>query len=845
LPGAALAISLGLFNPCYGSGDVLHFTSVGDPGIGDTNSAHGMLAVDYNGDGWVDIYVINKKRNESRPFQEVPYDNNFLYRNNGDGTFTDVTVESGAASYYNGHGGVFLDYDNDGDLDLFIANWNDTLNDPNELLRNNGDGTFTKVNSEAGLDEVKNGMSHDATALDFNNDGFLDIVATDARDTTMLLLNNGDGTFTDVAGMSGLGYTERPHTAIGVDYDNDGDVDIYIPDWPPRPNHLYRNNGDGAFTDVAAEAGIASGEIHSAYFVDLNGDGFPDLIAPNSDTGDPSVLFINNRDGTFRDITAESGIRHPPARTHAMLCADFDYDGDMDVFMPDGGGNSLFFENLGDGTFREITSQVGLSGVPYSKGSTVLDYDNDGDLDICLAVNGSPNLLYANDGGPNHWLKVRLAGTESNSFGVNAKVKVVSDGIAQVREMFPSRGHQQDPYELAFGLGEATSADSLIVLWPSGNVDVFVGVMADQGIRIVEGSESYDVYQLRAYAEPQGVPGDGETPLLVSVPLPSLPGPHNVRINLSPIGGPRDAPMYDDGTNGDASPGDGIYTVRTTVDPFIIPGVKVLGIEIGYGGSRKAVSGVQVMVYPSADFYVYRDGLSPGWDVSSGNTEVDLHSTDLVYDGSYSCAITLLNPVGSATYLVSAPSGFQTFGYEKLEFEFNPGSSSLMEVMVGKIALGRDLGIDLKDPSWQTVSIPLDEIESSGTLRSINLSIYGSGTFYLDNLRMTLKGTLPSSVSLWEAGLPSRFELFNYPNPFNSRTVISYSVPSRGRVEIGVYDLLGRRVRLLRDGPVHPGRHAVFWDGRDDGGRRVSSGVYVCVLRSDSGVRTRRMVLLK
>jgi hypothetical protein len=460
---------------------------------------------DYDKDGDLDLYVTS---------YGGPH---HLYRNNGEGTFTDVAAAAGvAAAPFWGSGVTFVDYDNDGDLDLYVLSWG-----TNVLYQNNGDGTFANVTAAAG---VGGDFQHWQSAAwgDYDNDGFLDVYVTNHRfcqiyptSPDRFYHNNGDGTFTEVtsllnnAGPQTQGFGFAPGW---LDYDNDGDPDLYLvaDDLKHEENHypnvLWRNDGpDGQggwlFTDVSAESstdlsingmGLAIG--------DYNNDGNLDMGMSNTWS---NMLLHNNGDGTFQNVTREAGVARgvvgtAPSITWGIGFFDFNNDVYQDLYIVAGylkgfmlaEPNALFLNN-GDGTFTDVSAESGADDSGRGRTAAFADYDGDGFVDIFVANFGEPPLLYHNDGpgqgNGHHWIEVELEGTVSNRNGVGAKVRVSAGGLTQLRQVQcgDSLGAGSD-MAVHFGLGEATQVEQIEVVWPSGRVQVLTEVPLDRRITITE-----------------------------------------------------------------------------------------------------------------------------------------------------------------------------------------------------------------------------------------------------------------------------------------------------------------------------------------------------------------------
>jgi hypothetical protein len=495
----------------------------------------GCAWLDYNQDGLADLYLVNGAATQVfRPAAPV---HGALYRNNGDGTFTDVTAAAGVgAEGLYGMGVAVGDYDNDGYPDLAIVGYGSS-----KLYHNNGDGTFSDVTARAGVANQGKWASS-AAWFDYNNDGRLDLVIANYVNWTpesnyycggkgegmrsychpndyrgvapTLYRNNGDGTFSNVSEPSGL--AKSPSNGLGIvtlDYDDDGWQDIFIAN-DALANSLFHNNGNGTFTEVGYEAGVAVSEDGAAESgmgtdaADASGTGRMDLIVMHLDQQQPR-FYRNLGHGTFQDATSASKLAYSMFRLSGFGARFMDYDNDgwPDIFVATGhvldniaryhGGVTwaepkLMFRNTGNGVFADVSGGLGpdFQASTVSRGVAVGDYDNDGDLDILLNNNDGPAQLLRNDGGnANHWLEVLLIGTKSNRDGVGARVKLTAGGrtLAEQRKGGMSYQSAQDP-RLHFGLGTATKADSLEIRWPSGEVTHLTEIPSDRILAVQEGA---------------------------------------------------------------------------------------------------------------------------------------------------------------------------------------------------------------------------------------------------------------------------------------------------------------------------------------------------------------------
>ncbi len=469
------------------------FTDVTDTaGVSNDQYHHfGATWSDYDKDGWLDLYVVN---GVSPPLDGD--DENTLYHNNGDGTFTDVTAETGTGDPYVAMRNVWADYDRDGDLDLYSHNFVQST-----LYRNDG-GVFVDVNDESGAGlQMEKGTG--AAWGDFDNDGWLDLHATSFPGFNALLHNNGDGTFTDVTLQAGLNFAASAMGNMWGDYDNDGDLDLAAA-VVTSDDHtiLYRNNGDGTFTDVTLQAGLsleAGSSNAPVVWADFDNDGDLDFFISEVDNGSQKILpnrmylYRNNGDATFTDVTTSAGLDPTGVGDfYDAAFADFDNDGDQDLYVGVKGHTNFLYLNDGDGHFTDVAADHGVDLADTGMGVMWGDYDNDGNLDLYVVQeppDDSPiaNVLFHNEGGSNHWLQVELIGTCSNSDAIGARLTLTSGGGLQMREINGGSGFfaQHTPIQ-QFGLGTNTVAEELRIDWPSGLSTTLTDLAADQRITVTE-----------------------------------------------------------------------------------------------------------------------------------------------------------------------------------------------------------------------------------------------------------------------------------------------------------------------------------------------------------------------
>jgi len=503
----------------------------------------GVAFYDYDNDGWLDIFLVNGTRLEGFPKGEEPISH--LFKNNRDGTFTDVTLKAGLAHSGWGQAVCIGDYDNDGFDDLFV-----TYFGKNVLYHNNGDGTFTNVSERAGVAGAKVRWGSGCAFVDYDRDGRLDLFVANYIDLDLatapvpesgpclykgimvacgppglnggkniLYHNNGDGTFADVSDAAGITGANGTY-GLGVltaDFDNDGWPDIYVAN-DSTASALYQNKKNGKFADVGLEAGCVlspdgkpqAGMGVSAADYDL--DGNLDIVKTNF-AGDTPSLYHNRGNWNFEDTTFTAGLgKHTQYLGWGCGFIDFDNDGWPDILLCNGhvypeveqlkteagyAQRKLFYRNLRNGRFEDISTQLGLgiSDPVAARGCAFGDFDNDGDIDVVVnPVNDYPQLLRCDSKLENNWLKVKTIGTKSNRSGIGARLKCVSrpsdeKNIHEQIDEVRSGGsyYSQNDLRVHFGLGNADTVQLLEIRWPSGQIDQLKNISANQLIFVKEG----------------------------------------------------------------------------------------------------------------------------------------------------------------------------------------------------------------------------------------------------------------------------------------------------------------------------------------------------------------------
>ena len=460
---------------------------------------NGVSVADYDMDGDLDIYMV-----AHRKYSEfVPKTWNKLFRNEGDGTFSDATEAAGvqgkATEFEKREMGskfsaVWGDYDNDGDPDLFL-----TSIGPEILYRNEGDGTFSDVTEQAGLMHSDAESTSGATWWDYDRDGDLDLYVTvwgnpivaDSLTKNRMYENRGDGTFEDVSISSGLADTGKTWASIPIDANNDGLIDLYVVN-DYGANKFYLNKGDKSFEEATAAYGLEDeGEGMGVTIGDYNNDGFFDIYVTNTDF---NPLFLNTGEGGFTDEAEARGVQSA-GWAWGTEFFDCDHDGDVDLYVANGfffeQGTNFFFANQlsqkNEPSFTDISEATGANGEAEARGLVVFDYDNDGDLDMLVANWGEYPYLYTNTSSVLNWLKIELEGTESNrnAFGATVHATVGGKVFHRHNDGVEFLGQSVQPVHL--GVGYASNIDEIEVRWPSGRTDKIYNVAANQTIKIIEG----------------------------------------------------------------------------------------------------------------------------------------------------------------------------------------------------------------------------------------------------------------------------------------------------------------------------------------------------------------------
>ncbi len=481
---AGLALFLSLMSFTAFAQD--YFTTI-DSGniVEDGGWNYGCLWFDYDGDNLEDLYVLNNEESDR---------SNFLYHNDGFGFFTRITEGPHVTDAHGSYGASVADYDNDGDIDLFVANYNQD----NRLYQNNGDGTFTSITTGA---IVSNGGSSTGSSwIDYDNDGWLDLYVCNRTSANFLYHGNGDGTFTRITAGAIVTDNDNSSGCAWADYDGDSYPDLFVAN--VGVNRLYHNNGDGSFTAIT-DSPIVTDDMYSTggSWGDYDNDGDMDLFVPAGVLGVGTDYLYRNDGGfgfTRLDNSPVSQTQHWNA---GSAWADLDLDGDLELTVGAYDGQNQVYENLGGGFLNLYASGAIVEDASYSKGVAFADYDNDGDFDLFIAKNnyfGGNNIMFRNDlDNGNHYLKLRAVGTESNTSAIGLRIRVHAEiegvSVHQTHVITSQTGggtSGQSSLVAIFGLGDAEVVDSIQFYWPSGIAETYFNVSANQYLICVEGDSN-------------------------------------------------------------------------------------------------------------------------------------------------------------------------------------------------------------------------------------------------------------------------------------------------------------------------------------------------------------------
>jgi PKD repeat protein len=751
------------------SANAQHFTKItAGPQSNDGGDSRSVNWIDTDKDGDLDLFISNGPGAKA---------NNFLYMNNGDGTFTKNTTASVVNDPGSYDGSTWADFDNDGYIDVYTATW---YGQTNSLHRQYG-GTFRKViHGDIATDKT---YSETASWGDYDNDGDVDLYLANSavNKANILYTNNGNGTFSKVVTGPIVTYEATSRSVDWFDYDNDNDLDLFVANEGGENNLLFRNDGKGVFVRITTGALVTDGgDSFGSSVGDIDNDGDMDVFVANHGNT-ASFLYRNNGNGSFSRITSGT----VTTRTgHAVGSAfgDLDNDGDLDLMVANAFSgstattNSLYY-NDGTGIFTAVDTGIVSTDAGWSYGVAFGDYDRDGDLDIatanCFNANQN-NALYRNSGNGNAWLTVKAAGTVSNrsAIGTVVRVKATINGttVWQYRMVAGQSGYCGQNLESHFGLRDATMIDSLVVRFPSGITVVQTNVAVRQVLSI---SEPVPTGYVRSAWIADTL--QGRVPLTVQ---------------------------------------------------FINTSVADAGLSVQWqwdlngDGINEATTKDASFTYAAADTYSVR------LIASNGTTTDTLRSKD---------AVMVLRPITSPVFVSAIPFLNDTTIAKNGKVQF---SVNVLDTSDSPITY-----------SWSRNSV----VQASVTNAYQYTSVAILPAPRVDTFRVTVSNAFRSVQKLWlvrvanttvsvgKDVLVPEFGLGqNFPNPFNPSTTITFQVPQESFVSLKLYDTIGREIRTLAQGTFEQGMHSVEVDMTS-----TNSGVYLYRMQSGSFVETRKMMVTK
>ena len=1001
-------------------------------GVADAGPGRGVAWGDADQDGNLDLYLVNSGQA------------NRLFRNSGTTLDGDIALVAGIADNASGFGAAWGDYDNDGDLDLYLARSGQT----NRLYRNNGNGTFTDVGGTAGVDNNDEGRS--VAWGDYDNDGHLDLYLVNDG-PNRLFRNQGDGTFEEVSSAAGVSDSGEGQAVAWGDYDNDGDLDLYVSNGRGgiglggAPNRLYRNNGNGTFTNVAGSARVDDdGDGRGVAWADYDNDGDLDLYLANSDEAifvstAPNRLYRNNGAGVFTNIAGAVNV-DDAGDSRGVAWGDYDNDGFLDLYLVSENVNRLY-RNDGAGGFTEVGDQLDVDDSSFGISAAWGDFNRDGWLDLYVVNASQPNRLYRKHITGSRWLSVSLVGSQSNRNGIGARVVAATGTTRQRRDVDGGSGHFSQPsLPVEFGFGAQTIIDSLIIQWPSGLRQVLKQVPTNQhliafeadaladitGPAITLSTDIHRVDEQEAYTVEATITDHSAIQKalllyrLAGVPdwtdsLTMTVGP-NSRYSISipssavnrqgitfairardQFGNSTESSVQglsvafidfqSDGFSLPASRNGTADNFRMVSIPAVVGNrnpVSILGASLNpdnTGTYDKAIwrllrwNGSQYIEYPSAGQF---DPGSAFWLIARDPATIQLPSATAASDVQRKVTLTpgwnqvgtpYLFPVSVSAILDSNRTGIiePTFwfwngaGYEqattlkpwhgywvrslasvntdlvipRLDADIvtprrlstraghRPGADGWTLQLIASAGAMRDAanfaGVhnrsleawdpqDISEPpsigegavslsflhedwsifpgryagdirgkgeegyTWSfMVESDLPDIpatvEVAGlerlpvdmqvvlidlkTSMEMNLQQRRKLTFIPEKRHERRACTLIAGSSAYvkfarETLIPATISLRqNVPNPFNPSTAIAFDLPKFAHIQLRILNILGQAVRQLLDETRSAGRHTVRWNGNNDRGRAVASGIYFYQLQVESFVQTRKMILLR
>ncbi len=768
------------------------------PQSNDGGDSRSVNWVDYDGDGDLDLFFTNGPASKA---------NNFLYRNDGNGTFTKMTgfsVVNDPGSY---DGSTWADYDNDGHIDVFSATWYGQKNS----LHRQRNGMFEKVfPGEIAHDQT---FSETAAWGDYDNDGYVDLYLANSAGSlkNILYRNNGDGTFRKITDGSIVADASPSRSVDWCDFDNDGFLDLFIANEQNVSSKLFWNNGDGTFTEETSGSIVQDGgNSFGSSVADIDNDGDFDILVVNH-ANQNEFLYLNNGDRTFSNVTSDPVVA---SAGHSVGSAfgDLDNDGDLDLIVTNAfAGNSavtnFLFLNDGKGNFVRIDTGSFSSDLGWSYGTALGDYDRDGDLDIavanCFGAN-QHNALFRNEGNANAWLTISVIGTVSNASAIGTKVRIrsVINGtpVWQTRHVSGQSGYCGQNLEVHFGLGDAAIIDSISVTFPSGQKKILTNVTPRQHLII---KEDIPAGFLRGALQPSLY--DEMAPVTVTFTDIS-----RFDQSFPPVSWNWD--LNGDGFADGAAP--------TASFEYTLPDTYSVSLTVSNGvKTDTAKSFRSVVVRPSAAIIQFSTE-THNFGIVDVNTPVKDTTMYLYNRGKLTDSLTV-----SLIYGSSGPGTIK------------PDSALVVSPRNIVLAPGDSQAITL---TLYPRSVIRTNLNITYTPKLVITSAKNTGpkmfekTFYV-KLQGTLTDAPPPVL------VPREHRLHqNYPNPFNPSTAIMFDIASETNVVVKLFDSVGREVRTLAKGTYMPGSYQIKMDTE-----LLAGGVYFYTMTAGNSTFTKKMVLVK
>jgi len=878
--------------------------------VSDGGNSTGSSWGDYDNDNDPDLFVTNIGQN------------NFFYQNNGDGTFNRISglniVNDGGNSY----GSSWGDYNNDGFIDLCVANYGQ----PNFLYLNNGNGTFTKILDGEIVNDSEN--SYSCSWGDYDDDGFLDLIVANFEQNNSLYHNKGDGTFTKITTGDVVNDGGNSKCCTWIDYDNDRLLDIFILN-ERQNNFLYRNNGDGSFTKDLLSALVPNDrQANSCSWGDYNNDCYLDLVVVHNNQ--EHVLYTNNGDGTFTRVSSGVVVTDR-GNSYGSNWVDYDNDGDLDLYVTNFNASNYLYQNIGNGNFSKIEQANILSEGRNSYSSSWVDANNDGFADLFMAVRfNRNNVAFLNNGNDNNWISIKCIGTTSNASAIGAKIKVKAlidgEAIWQLRVISGQSGFNvHNGLKSDFGLGDAAVADSIVINWPCGIVHILTDVPANQTLVLEEPIIHLDIGTVYAYPRE-----------IVQVPVHAQFPPYfNFNSAEFAIGGyfghleflnietdytltgeagwtfqtneTEDAnivwfagaePISGEGVLfemkfrvGDVDSGFFPITIQAAAFDtnnlpvkFVNGGVHILTPYYGDVDLNR-----KIQAYDAALILKYLVGMGNLNTLQLANANVSLDSTvsaldatlilqygvglidSLPYPGEQGAFyatgdIAMQDGITQANRIIEIPvvvnEGNNIFSFEG-DIEYDPQYLTFENISWSNLTQKFMIDVHEKDGKIQIAGAGVEpKVNINGLFATIRFAeneqfVNNATAISIKNFRwnenqslkeisLTVNSNAACSRCL-STTAPLEYALGrNFPNPFNPTTTIHYSLKEAGAVQILIYNQMGHLVKTLVNSSQSAGIHAVVWDSTNERSEMVSSGVYFYILKvGTQALFTQKMILIK